>query len=651
MEAAPEAPVRGSTGRGSITSPLHFRDSEAGVGGGSLPERWHEMIRRSLTVPEDWEGPPEFSDRPSFGAPSDDDWRAAAAQLHSGGGDSDGGSSSGAEAAALADYRASVILSQAGVPAARHPELLKKLRDVRSPTTPHYGRSPHSSRSAAAAAAAAESRATTAAVFLFLSVMALVAALAIARGRGPGFAGVGACGGGPEAVSAGPTPAATPELSCAGYAACPHSFPGPYADGAYPTEYVYGGGFPEGFVWGLGTAAYQIEGGYNEGGRGASIWDTFTGANTVGMPGSACASAPCPINGGMVSVGATGNVACDHYHRFKEDVALMAGLGLKHYRFSIAWPRVVPTGVVADGVNEDGLQFYDDLINELLAAGITPYVTLYHWDLPQALLDPDNGLNGWYGVDASGHPSGQLSRHFVDYADLCFSRYGDRVKTWVTFNEAWTFAYLGSGPGGHAPNARPFNDPLVHPYVCAHNVLLAHAAAVARYRVRYQPTQRGKVGITNNCDWREPATRSPVDVAGAERALLFQLGWLADPVFLGDYPEAMRSLLGDRLPTFTDEERALVKGSADFFGLNHYGTGWGYSTDEPGWLGAYSGTSEEGFSRAQSGWLFASGWGFRKLLNWVDRRYGSPDIFVTEGGWSLAADDAESGRRDPTRTM
>lgn len=172
--------------------------------------------------------------------------------------------------------------------------------------------------------------------------------------------------------------------TCLGFDECP-DFPLPY-DGSYPSSYDYTGSFPEGFLWGLGTASYQIEGAYNEDGRGASIWDTFTGADTTGMVGSICSETPCPINDAQFDQGATGNVACDHYHKFEQDVALMASLGLQNYRFSIAWPRIVPTGKVADGVNEAGLAFYDKLIDALLAAGITPYVTLYHWDLPQVCV-------------------------------------------------------------------------------------------------------------------------------------------------------------------------------------------------------------------------------------------------------------------------
>jgi beta-glucosidase len=351
----------------------------------------------------------------------------------------------------------------------------------------------------------------------------------------------------------------------------------------------------------------------------------------------------------MGNKGATGNVACDHYHVWEQDVALMQELGLKHYRFSISWPRVVPTGKIADGVNEAGLAFYDGLIDALIAAGITPYVTLYHWDLPQGLLNVDESLYGWYGTNEKGHPSGQMTEHFVDYADLCFSRFGDRVKTWITFNEAWTFLKLGGSI--HAPGMLEFSDSLLHPFIGGHNVLLAHASATKLYRKQYQASQGGKIGMTNNCDFREPGSNEQGDIAASQRLLLWMLGWLSDPIWLGDYPAPMRVLLGDKLPVFTPEERALVVNSSDFFGLNHYGTGWGHRQEGAGWDNSFAFDTNEGLPRAQSTWLFSAAWGFRKLLNWVDKRYGSPDIYVTEGGWSLEAEDARSGKRDLERTM
>jgi len=413
------------------------------------------------------------------------------------------------------------------------------------------------------------------------------------------------------------------------------------------------GAFPAGFVWGLGTAAYQVEGAYREDGRGASIWDTFTGANTVGMPGGNCSycckEAPCPTNPAMGAKGATGNVACDHYHTWRSDIALMKSMGLKNYRFSISWPRVVPTGKVAEGINGKAIDFYNSLIDGLLDAGITPFVTLYHWDLPQALLSPPE-RQGWWSRDEEGRPNGQLLPDWLDYVNVCFSAFGDRVKTWITFNEAWTFTYLASG-WGKAPCIPDYGNMEVDPYIAGHNVLVAHAMAVSVYRQKYQMKQGGKIGITNNCDWREPATNSSNDTGAAELAVEFTLGWFSDPVFsgTGDYPPAMRRLLGSNLPNFTEEQKRLVNGSADFFGLNHYGTGWARYAEKPGMDNTHVALSEDGFVQGQSTWLYSGPWGFRKLLNWVHRRYGGPPVYVTENGWSLGAEAAAEGRRDRQR--
>lgn len=455
---------------------------------------------------------------------------------------------------------------------------------------------------------------------------------------------------------------------CWPYAQCPE-FPTPFNGSGYPETYEYTGKFPEGFIWGLGTAAYQIEGAYKEDGRGASIWDTYTGANTVGMPGSICSSAPCPVNKGMYAKGATGNVANDHYHMWKSDVQFMKRLGLKYYRFSISWPRLVPMGNASTpgAVNQKGVSFYNALIDELIANDIQPVVTLYHWDLPQALMQPPYNTPrkmGWY-ASKGGTPAGEDSivPLFAAYADLCFRLFGDRVKTWVTFNEAWTFTWLGSG-AGKAPGIPEFSETPKWPLVAGHNVLLAHAAAVRLYRDAYQSGRSGashtggRIGITNNMDWREPRTTSPADVAAAQRALEFQLGWYADPIFGndGDYPPSMRAILGDALPKFTPEQRKLLRGSSDFFGLNHYGTAWAFDSEEAGFCQCYCSTTEAAgpdgpaFPRAESVWLYAAGWGLRKIINWVSKRYNKPDIIVTESGWSLAANTTAQGIDDPQRT-
>jgi beta-glucosidase/6-phospho-beta-glucosidase/beta-galactosidase len=353
----------------------------------------------------------------------------------------------------------------------------------------------------------------------------------------------------------------------------------------------------------------------------------------------------------MAAKGATGNVACDHYHQWKADVALMRSMGLKHYRFSISWPRLFPTGASSGKPNPEGVAFYSNLIDELLAAGITPFVTLYHWDLPQALLDPPR-INGWWSRDRDGKPNGEILPAWLHYADTCFSLFGDRVKTWATFNEAWTFTYLSSGLG-KAPSIEEFNNMERDPWIAGHNVLNAHAAAVHLYRAKFY-TQGGKIGITNNQDWREPKTDSPEDAAATERSLEFQLGWFAEPIFggNGDYPPAMRKLYGDRLPEFTVEEKRKINNSADFFGLNHYGTGLGSfdpttGSNDKSYMKSWEGPM---FVQGQSGWLYSAAWGFRKLLNWVSRRYGKDlPIYITEGGWSMAADTTAEGIGDRQR--
>ena len=439
---------------------------------------------------------------------------------------------------------------------------------------------------------------------------------------------------------------------CLGFQECP-PYPLPYPWGTWPETYRYEGNFPAGFAWGAASAAYQIEGAYKEGGRGASIWDTFSGANTIDMPGGNCSycckSLPCPINPGVKNPGDTGNVATDSYHMFQTDIALMKAMGLKNYRFSIAWPRLFPRGESAGDPNPEAVDWYNNFINALAEAGITPFVTLYHWDLPQALLSPPN-RSGWWARDANGKPIGEVLPHWKHYVDVCFRLFGDRVKFWITFNEAWTATKLASG-SGKAPGIKPFLNPMLDPYIAGHNILNAHAVAVDIYRRKYQPKQKGMISIVNNFDWREPKRDTEADIAAAERAVLFQLGWFTDPVFgeHGDYPPEMRAVLGDVLPSFTEEEKRLLKGSADFFALNNYGTGWTVAAKDPGWDFTYAVVSTEGFIHGESAWLYGAGWGLRKLLNWIKKRYHSPIIYITENGWSLAASTPEEGADDTDR--
>lgn len=369
--------------------------------------------------------------------------------------------------------------------------------------------------------------------------------------------------------------------------------------------------FPDDFIWGASTASYQIEGGWLEGGKGLSIWDAFTHTP------------------GRIADASTGDVACDHFHRWREDVALMADLGLKAYRLSIAWSRIQPGGRGAP--NPEGIRFYSELFDELLKHGITPWVTLYHWDLPLAL---QLELDGWL------NPA--LARIFKDYASICFEHFGDRVKHWITINEPWVIALLGHGEGILAPG-RVSDD---EPYRVGHTLLRAHAMAVQEYRSRFQSTQKGRIALVANCDWREPLTQDPEDVAAAQRALEFFLGWFADPIFRGDYPEVMRRRLGNRLPHFSPEESALLIGSQDFFGLNHYSTMYASALRKNQ---ERSSDSEEGvvqedqgvrllphpeWAKTEMGWPIVP-WGCRNLLTWIDKRYNHPEIIITENGCAL----------------
>ncbi|UOB17187.1 GH1 family beta-glucosidase [Abyssalbus ytuae] len=365
--------------------------------------------------------------------------------------------------------------------------------------------------------------------------------------------------------------------------------------------------FPKDFVWGSATSSYQIEGAWNVDGRGPSIWDAF-----------------CQIPGKVFN-NETGNVACDHYHKIKEDVVLMKAMGLKAYRFSISWSRILPQG--RGEVNEKGIKFYSDLIDELLANNIEPWVTLYHWDLPLAL---QLEMDGWLNKD--------ISDVFAEYAQICFEHFGDRVKHWITFNEAWVVSILGYGQGVFAPG-RISN---AEPYLAGHHILIAHAKAVKLYREKYQFLQKGKIGITNNCDWREPLTNSKEDKEAAERALEFFLAWFTDPIYFGHYPKSMVERLGERLPEFTREEKEMLMGSTDFFGLNHYTTMLASEAKEveQGSVYGNGGLSEDqdvnlsmdpDWELTEMKWAVVP-WGCRKLLEWISERYNYPEIIITENG-------------------
>lgn len=298
--------------------------------------------------------------------------------------------------------------------------------------------------------------------------------------------------------------------------------------------------FPREFVLGVATSSYQIEGAHDEDGRLPSIWDTF-----------------CRTPGKVVRQ-ENGDVACDHYHRYREDVALMKSLGMHAYRFSVAWPRVLPTGF-EDAPNEAGLDFYDRLVDELLAAGITPWVTLYHWDLPQPLED----MGGW--------PDRRIVDHFVRYADIVSRRLGDRVGHWITHNEPWCAAMLGYMTGEHAPGHKDWPAALA----AVHHILLSHGRAVPV--IRENVGAHAKVGITLNLTPGVPASPSAADAEATRHFDGFFNRWFLDPCYGRPYPSDMVAdyrrmgrLPEGPIPFLREGDIAEMGAKTDFLGINFY---------------------------------------------------------------------------------
>jgi beta-glucosidase len=354
--------------------------------------------------------------------------------------------------------------------------------------------------------------------------------------------------------------------------------------------------FPPGFLLGAATAAYQIEGGAREGGRGESIWDRFSHTP------------------GKTYQGHTGDVACDHYHRWREDVDLMAELGLQAYRFSIAWPRVMPQGT--GPVNPAGLDFYDRLVDALLDRDMQPFITLYHWDLPQALQD----VGGW--------PSRSLVGCFADYAATVVHRLGDRVRRWITFNEPWVFAYVGYLKGRHAPGVRD----LAAAIQTTHHTLVAHSKAVDA--IRAFSGRETQVGITLNLNHVEPFTDSEADIEAARRYDGYLNRWFLDPLFRGHYPEDMLDLWGDRAPQGEPDDLNRLPDQLDFLGINNYSRSVVSHQDDtpPVYVASHR---PEGAQYTEMGWEVYPD-GLYELLTRVHRDYSPGSIYITENGAAFA---------------
>ncbi|KAM7335854.1 hypothetical protein ACRRTK_004347 [Alexandromys fortis] len=387
-------------------------------------------------------------------------------------------------------------------------------------------------------------------------------------------------------------------------------------------EFLYGE-FPKGFIWSAASAAYQIEGAWRADGKGLSIWDTFS-------------HTPLKIENDD-----NGDVACDSYHKIDEDVVALQNLGVSHYRFSISWPRVLPDGTTRF-INEAGLNYYVRLIDALLAAGITPQVTIYHWDLPQALQD----IGGWENET--------IVQLFKEYADVLFQRLGDKVKFWITLNEPFVVATQGYGNGEHAPGISSRLG--TAPYTVGHNLIKAHAEAWHLYNDKYRASQGGVISITINSDWSEPRDPSKQeDVEAARRNVQFMGGWFAHPIFKnGDYPEVMKTrilerslaenLTKSRLPEFTESEKKRINGTFDFFGFNHYTTVLAYNLDYPADISSFDAdrgvatTADSSWPDSGSFWLKMTPFGFRRILNWLKEEYNNPPIYITENGVTKRGD-------------
>nr|CAB38854.2 cardenolide 16-O-glucohydrolase [Digitalis lanata] len=505
----------------------------------------------------------------------------------------------------------------------------------------------------------------------------------------------------------------------------------------------------EKFVFGSATSAYQIEGCAMEFGKGLSVWDTWT----LDKPGH-------------IIDGTNGNVAANQYHLFKEDMKIMKRAGLEAYRFSISWPRILPGGKLSTGVNKEGIKYYNDLIDAIIAEGMQPYVTLFHWDLPLAL---ELEYGGFLDKDK------RIVEHFRDYAELCFWEFGDRVKHWITINEAWSYTVEGyvngtcpPGRGASAPSddmalqtaeilrnrtlstildaigsqaiaelkdiekliytlipnnikdliskfhieefvkniipevlkqkcpqlvdfivdilqsfhvdykrtgmarACSNGDPGTEPYIVAHNIILAHAAAVRLYKTKFQAYQGGKIGMTNNVTYYLPYDEKyHEDVEASKRGVDFMLYWFVEPIVTGKYPERMVKRVGKRLPCFTVEEEEMVRGSYDFLGVNYYTTYYAINLPIPpiappnyfSDMGVLStptrGGVPIGIQCGQGGWIYIYPRGLYLILiemtnKFKDKNDQGPLIYITENGASENANTTFTvceARYDPIRVL
>mgnify|MGYP001408566226 CR=1 FL=1 len=361
--------------------------------------------------------------------------------------------------------------------------------------------------------------------------------------------------------------------------------------------------FPTGFLWGAATASYQIEGAVNEDGRGVSIWDTF-------------AATP-----GKILNGENGAVTIDHYHRMSADLDILSEIGLAAYRFSLAWPRILPNG--SGTVNEKGLDFYDRMVDTLLAKGIRPFATLYHWDLPQSLQD------------AGGWTKRETAYRFADYAELVARRLGDRVQDWMTLNEPWCAAYLGYGNGVHAPGIKDRQTAVN----AAHHLLLGHGLAVARIRESTPVTSR--VGIVLNFTPVYPADDRPETVRDTALADMFSNRWFLEPVTRGNYPAGFFEAMQLVPPLIAEGDMEIISTPIDFMGVNNYTRNVVVGSPTPVLADEVRTVNVPGAIYTEMDWE-VNPQSLTDLLVRLHDEYGVQNLYVTENG-SAFADQWDGG--------
>lgn len=369
--------------------------------------------------------------------------------------------------------------------------------------------------------------------------------------------------------------------------------------------------FPKDFIFGVATASYQIEGAAFEDGRIPSHWDTYSHTP------------------GKTYRGDTGDVACDHYHRYPEDVALIAGLGVSSYRFSFAWPRILTED---RRVNTKGLDFYHRLLDELEKQGITPAATIYHWDLPQWLAD----RGGWANRDSVGY--------YADFAEVLFRNYGDRIKTWITHNEPWCASFLSYGLGEHAPGHRDWREAVL----ASHHILLSHGEAVKGYRGM---GLKGQIGITLNLNVVDPKTESEADQQAAFRGDGFQNRWFLDPLFKAQYPADMMDIFRPYVQDYQFMRPGDVETIAqpiDFLGVNYYSRSVVFDDPTGGFL--RTGHVPVPLERmTDMGWEVHPNSLYRLMMR-LNREYTKLPIYITENGAAYPDQVSEDGRvHDPDR--